>query len=125
MTPVIFVSFLLSLALVDFRYSVLRSEGHRNRGSRLPAWLHRIVYMPSPDQSNNGSSGNKSTQTHNSTGGQEDGYYHSKQKKLAKMEMADAFEIRGAVVAFIFGMSVVMSWGVWTAGHSLWRHVMT
>ncbi|KAK4154041.1 hypothetical protein C8A00DRAFT_14807 [Chaetomidium leptoderma] len=53
MTPLLFTSFLISLALVDLRHSALRAHYHADadatanqpsRRRRLPAWLHRIVY---------------------------------------------------------------------------------
>lgn len=112
MTPVIFVSFLLSLAWIDFRYSVLRSQKNSTE-SRLPAWLHHIIYRPAPDEGTGHGKGGRST------GGSQDGFYHSKQKKLAKMEMADAFEIRGTVVVILFAISMVMSWGLWTVGRGV------
>ncbi|CAK7235746.1 hypothetical protein SBRCBS47491_009400 [Sporothrix bragantina] len=78
MTPIIFVSFLFSLAYVEFRYSMLRSHhhdrpppnyrSHSNSSSsdtknktdggsehpptcshhRMPEWLHSIVYRRQP-----------------------------------------------------------------------------
>ncbi|KAL1902791.1 hypothetical protein Sste5346_000702 [Sporothrix stenoceras] len=78
MTPVIFVSFLVSLAWVEFRYSMLRSHEHGNSPQNpnksnksaqpqngnntatnadaacsqhrmpMPAWLHSLVYRRQP-----------------------------------------------------------------------------
>ena len=76
MTPVIFVSFLVSLAWVEFRYSMLRSHEHGNpppghkRSNKndsndnnnsagnadacnqhripMPGWLHALVYRRQP-----------------------------------------------------------------------------
>lgn len=66
MTPLIFTTFLISLALVDLRHSALRAHYHAdtphptstsntNTGTndrptrrRLPPWLHRIVYRYQP-----------------------------------------------------------------------------
>ncbi|KAF3355506.1 hypothetical protein VdG1_06918 [Verticillium dahliae VDG1] len=93
MTPIIFVSFLVSLAWVDLRYTLMRYRGRRS-DSRLPAWLHHLT-----------------------TGG----YYHTKQKKLAKMEMADAFEIRTHVAALLAVLVTVVAW----TGVSLLRWVWT
>jgi hypothetical protein len=106
MTPIIFVSFLVSLAWVDLRYSIRRSQD-RKSSSRLPGWLHHLLYRKTAPV------------------GPHDGYYHSKQKKLAKMEMADAFEIRGTVVAVLFVLSASASWGVWSAGCWAWGAVMS
>jgi hypothetical protein len=73
MTPVIFVSFLVSLAWVEFRYSMLRSHEHGNSPPKpginkqnnennttnadaacnqhripMPGWLHSLVYRRQP-----------------------------------------------------------------------------
>ncbi|KAM0322897.1 hypothetical protein ACHAQA_009239 [Verticillium albo-atrum] len=114
MTPIIFVSFLVSLAWVDFRYTVLRARGRRS-DSRLPAWLHHLVYRRADED---GAQGGKA-QGGQTTGG----YYRSKQKKLARMEMADAFEIRMHVAAFLAAVAAVVSWvGVAVVGW-VWRQV--
>ncbi|CRK18437.1 hypothetical protein BN1723_017650 [Verticillium longisporum] len=118
MTPIIFVSFLVSLAWVDLRYTLMRSHGRRS-DSRLPAWLHHLVYRPAhehdrtrPARAAGGGGGQSQT-----TGG----YYHTKQKKLAKMEMADAFEIRTHVAAVLAVLVTVVAW----TGVSLLRWVWT
>lgn len=105
MTPIIFVSFLVSLALVDLNYSIRRSQ-FTNGPGRLPGWLHHVLYRPTAS---------------GASGGSQDGYYHSKQKKLAKMEMADAFEIRGTVVAVLLALCASTGWGAWAAGCWAWR----
>ncbi|KAM0282467.1 hypothetical protein ACHAQH_002981 [Verticillium albo-atrum] len=99
MTPIIFVSFLVSLAWVDLRYTILRHGGRRSE-SRLPAWLHHLVYRPAEDGKPQARGGGQTT----------GGYYHSKQKKLAKMEMADAFEIRLHVAAVMAALAAVVGW---------------
>ncbi|KAL2128937.1 hypothetical protein VTI74DRAFT_8461 [Chaetomium olivicolor] len=40
-------------------------------------------------------------------------YYHSKQRKLMKMEAAEAFEIRGSVLAALGVVSLLGMWVVW------------
>jgi len=108
-TPVIFVTFLVSLVLVDLRYSVERSHLHPDDySSRLPHWLHRIIYRYQPYQyvrlDKNG----------NPTGQRAyDGFYHSKQRKLMKMEVDDAFQIRRTVL-FVMGLLIMLAvWGLW------------
>ena len=117
MTPVIFVSFLFSLAWVEFRYSVLRSHSHNNNNSSssshsddcrhtwMPAWLHRLVYRRQAYQyvvvHNNET--DKGESRHN--------YYHSMQRKLLKMETDEAFRVRSTVLAVMAGGAAVALWG--------------
>lgn len=115
MTPIIFVSFIVSLAWVDLRYSIQRSQNRSNPGR---GWLHHLIYR---ETSSSASQGNARAR---SSGGPQDGHYHSKQKKLAKMEMADAFEIRGTVVAVLLMLSASISLGMWVAGSWAWRSFM-
>ncbi|KAL2756241.1 hypothetical protein ACRALDRAFT_1070664 [Sodiomyces alcalophilus JCM 7366] len=87
-TPIIFVSFLVSLAWIDFRYTLQRPSGTaRGLG---------------------GGPGNE-------------GYYHSHQAKLAKMEMADALGIRGYVSLVLLAVAVLLGWGGWEAVRSIWH----
>lgn len=87
MTPITFVTFLFSLLIVDMRYSITRAYGHPDRNSRLPPWLHQLIYRRQPYQQQ----GN---------GDQPPGrwYYHSKQKKLMRMEASEAFEMHTSVM---------------------------
>ncbi|EFX03315.1 hypothetical protein CMQ_3244 [Grosmannia clavigera kw1407] len=103
MTPIIFISFLFSLAWVEFRYTLLRSHTHVGidgrptrrppaRQQRLPPWLHRIVYRQQEYQ----------YEVQEPTGGgataNDNFHYHSMQRKLLKMEAAEAFHIRTTVL---------------------------
>ncbi|KAK0730525.1 hypothetical protein B0H67DRAFT_36421 [Lasiosphaeris hirsuta] len=97
-TPVVFISFVISLALVDFRHSVSRSHYHADPGhSRLPRWLHRLVYRYQRyqyvpvDENGRRLAQPETTDQHS--------YYHSKQRKLMKMAADEAFEIRNIVLA--------------------------
>lgn len=126
MTPIIFVSFLVSLALVDFQYYAMRVRSYEEEdsGSRLPAWLHRLVYRPQPyqyvrvtvDQTSRGGRGavagagaGRSAERNDSRGW----YYHSKQRKLMKMEVDDAFAIRSTVLAVMGVLVLVFGWVLW------------
>lgn len=109
MTPVIFVTFLISLVVVDLRYSVMRSHLHPDDySSRLPHWLHRIIYSYRPYQyvrvdKNGNPTGQRAYH----------GFYHSKQRKLMKMEVDDAFQIRGTVL-LVMGIVIMLAfWGLW------------
>lgn len=131
MTPVIFVSFLASLAWVEFRYSLLCSHSHSEAPSSLPGWLHRVVYQEAPYHyvmrvvDGGGSSSRPSTpRTVSSSSRYEEvgsrWYYHSKQRKLMKMEVDDAFEIRGPVLMALGLSALVLTWAVWRAGWWAW-----
>lgn len=97
MTPLIFVSFLFSLAWVEFRYSLMRShthtgpDGDRSPPHRIPPWLHRILYRP---QTQDG----------------RDTHYHSMQRKLLKMETEEAFRIRTMVLCVMGLLLAGLAW---------------
>lgn len=79
--PVLFVSFLISLVLVDRKHfgSILANSESK------------------------------------------DGYYHSHQRKIAKRNMDDAFQIRRKVIALMFMFSAMALAVVAWAFESLWR----
>lgn len=141
MTPLLFISFLVSLALVDLHHSALRSHYHAegSQPSALPGWLHRIVYRyrpyryaavderghPRSSGGEEGSPGGSVSSFSSSPGGTTaspgsvldsaagEDYYHSKQRKLMRMEAAEAFEIRGGVVVGLGLVSLAMLWAAW------------
>ena len=100
MTPVICITFLLSLAVVDWRNTAKRSQYHADDPplSWMPRWLRGIFYhetQPAGEQ-------DQSERDQATTSSQL--YYHSKQRKLMRMEAAEAFEMRGWVVV-VLGLS--------------------
>lgn len=132
MTPVIFVSFLASLAWVEFRYSLMRSHSHSETPSSLPRWLHHIVYQEAPYryvrvEDAVGSRPTTPRTTSNGTtsaGAGESGsgwYYHSNQRKLMKMEVDDAFQIRGTVLMALGLLVLVFTWALWRTGWWVWK----
>lgn len=111
MTPVIFVTFLISLVVVDLRYSVMRSRFHPDEyrySSRLPHWLHRIIYRYQPYQYVRLDKSGNPTGRHSYQG-----FYHSKQRKLMKMEVDDAFQIRRTVLLVVGLLVMLAVWGSW------------
>lgn len=109
MTPFIFISFLISLVMVDYRYSVQRSRYHALNPSRLPTWLHRILYRYQPYEY-------VVVDEHGRPVGDGQRFLHSKQRKLMRMEVAEAFEVRRTVLvvlAVLGAMGVVAVWGLW------------
>ncbi|ATY63220.1 hypothetical protein CCM_06677 [Cordyceps militaris CM01] len=106
MTPINFVSFLVSLVLVDIHYTRRRLHTHAESPSRLPSWLHDLLYRRHPYEDLRG----QSSEIH------EPWYYHSKQKKLMRMEAEDAFRLRGTVLV---GLAVALAAGTAAALYSL------
>lgn len=121
MTPVIFVSFLFSLVWVDFRYSLMRSHNHSSDTSRMPRWVHAILYREAPyqyvrvDHNNPALADKDGTKWH----------YHTKQRKLMKMEAEDAFRIRGSVLVVLGLVALAVSYVTWRTIWWLWAVVAT
>ncbi|ROW11562.1 hypothetical protein VMCG_01470 [Cytospora schulzeri] len=118
MTPVIFVSFLTSLAWVEFRYSLRRSHSHSEEPSALPRWLHRIVYREAPYKYVKMSPTKAKAPAASDEGTR--WYYHRKQRKLMKMEVDDAFQIRRTVLVVLGLLGVVASWALWWVVWWIW-----
>ncbi|KAI1466720.1 uncharacterized protein F4812DRAFT_432553 [Daldinia caldariorum] len=119
MTPVHFISFLLSLYLVDCRYHAKRIQEHSARYSRLPtwllpSWLDRLLFSPHPYGWVDRKKQDGAAAAGSGAPGGERWYYHTKQKKLMKMETADAFEMQRSV---LLGLGVVALFAVWV----FWR----
>jgi hypothetical protein len=91
MTPINFITFLMSLLLVEVHYTIRRyRNSHDAANSRLPAWLHNMLYRPQPYQY-----ARMGSQEPLQTGAW---FYHTKQKKLMKMEAEEAFAMRSTVL---------------------------
>lgn len=92
MTAINFVSFLVALIFIDMRNSMSRSHCH-SKGSTcpLPAWLHAVLFhrqpCPAPRYT-------------------DEQFYHSKQKKLFKMEAEEAFRVRKATIVAMGAVAV-------------------
>jgi hypothetical protein len=119
MTPIMFISFLFSLALVDFHSYTVRVHDHENQKRRLPAWLHQLLFRPQPYQYVR--SEGSSVKTQEGPYAEEKWYYHSKQRGIMKMEVTDAFRIRGTVLAILVAIVAVLLWLVWRGLQMLLR----
>ncbi|KAI6093678.1 hypothetical protein F4821DRAFT_252680 [Hypoxylon rubiginosum] len=113
MTPINFISFILSLYLVDSHYHVKRMQEHSERYGRipswlLPSWLDRLLFRPQPY----GWVGQKSTNGPNSAK-PERWYFHTKQRKLMRLEAADAFEMRRPVILTMSVVAICAIWAFW------------
>ncbi|KAL2072616.1 hypothetical protein VTL71DRAFT_11959 [Oculimacula yallundae] len=159
-TPITFLSFLLSLALVDTHNHHLRTRTHFHSPSRsqpttffgrLHTFLHGLVYkevdagpyayVRSPNldvkEGENGrersrsGSGNlelspNASPRRRSGEIDEPWHWHTKQKKMMRAELEDAFKLRKWVVLFLgavvfSGMIMVLLLGSWIA--SAWKGV--
>ncbi|KAL7629464.1 hypothetical protein AAE478_000984 [Parahypoxylon ruwenzoriense] len=133
MTPINFVTFLLSLYLVDCHYHDKRMREHADRYSRLPtwllpSWLRRLLFRPHPyrwvDRSGKSPpEGVGPGPGRGAEGGGREGerwYYHTKQKKLIKMEAADAFELRRTVLLALCGLALCAAWALWRLVLGAW-----
>lgn len=114
MTPINFTSFLFSLLLVDMRYSLERSHNHAEAPTMLPAWLHDIFYRPQPYQ--------YKRIRDQGVGGR--WFYHSKQKKLIKMEADEAFRMRYTVLLVIAVFFIAACGAAWYLMSRLYRHYL-
>ncbi|POR35390.1 Uncharacterized protein TPAR_04398 [Tolypocladium paradoxum] len=119
-TPLAFISFLLSLVLVDLHYSLVRLRSHAQAPSRLPPWLHALLFRPRPYESlrhkHRGPSSSRQLQ-----GGTE-WHYHSNQRRLMEMEAAEAFEIRSRVLVVLALAAAGGTGATWYAASRLYHH---
>ncbi|RYP70147.1 hypothetical protein DL771_005659 [Monosporascus sp. 5C6A] len=118
MTPINLIAFLVSLYLVDVHYQNERARRHaagqqQGEQQKWRAWLHRLLFQPQPyewvDQR-----GPAPPNKH-----EERYYYHTKQKKLMKMEAADAFGLRRPVLVGLCSLAVLVAWAAWRLGLGL------
>jgi hypothetical protein len=136
MTPITLVSFVFSLAFVEMRYELLRSHTHAEASnSRLPGWLHHLLYRSSPyayvrvrpgDAAHGASATPVAADAVHATRAarpDEDAhwYYHNHQKKLMRMEAEEAFRIRHTVVVVLALVAALASWGGWLFVGVAWR----
>ncbi|KAK7416121.1 hypothetical protein QQX98_005449 [Neonectria punicea] len=122
MTPVNLVVFLVSLAIVDLRYTVARANNsYYDVGVPrwLPGWLtERLRRLVSLFRAQSYRHLGASAQDLSG-----DWHYHSKQKKLMKMEAAEAFQLHGTVLAVLgviaAGLTVMVYYVSSRAYHTL------
>ncbi|KAK7923366.1 hypothetical protein PG985_007437 [Apiospora marii] len=100
MTPVNLISFVLGLWLVDLRYRLRRARAHPHPPSSTAwsSWLWR------PRRGGGGGEG------------EEPFYYHSKQKKLMRMEASEAFRLRNRVIV---GLALAALFVLWATSWSI------
>ncbi|KAF1945460.1 hypothetical protein EJ02DRAFT_44728 [Clathrospora elynae] len=127
-TPVLFVSFILSLFLVNYRNRARRAEAHSSQYTILKylapsAWLDPEPYQ-NPHDSTWGHRGSaRHVEPHDAIGPRDDGqsksgkkkswHLNKKIRKIAKMEVGDAFEMRGQIIVAMVAMLLVSSVVLW------------
>ncbi|KAK0383111.1 hypothetical protein NLU13_9024 [Sarocladium strictum] len=89
MTAINFVAFLFSLVAVDIHYTLRRSAMGVPVPWLMPRWLHQLLRPQEPYEN----------------------YYHTKQKKLLRMEAEEAFQLRNRTLVFL-GVSVMGGMGL-------------
>ncbi|KAI0548294.1 hypothetical protein F4679DRAFT_325514 [Xylaria curta] len=129
-TPINFVTFIVSLYLIDNQYRAQRYFQHE---ADETLWLHRLFsrQRSSPYDRVDNYQGQPSSPSANATHrngtsnkhaddvprpAKEAGdawYYHTKQKKLFKLEAADAFALRNLVLLALCFLIVSVGWVLW------------
>jgi hypothetical protein len=116
MTPVHFTTFVVSLIIIDWWYTLLRSYTHSQSpmARRLPAWLHGLIYQEQPyAYGRDGRDGDRAW------------YYHSKQKSLMRMEAEEAFRFRKTVLVGMAVGAVLTVASIWTLSRHAIRYGMS
>ncbi|RDW64712.1 hypothetical protein BP6252_10363 [Coleophoma cylindrospora] len=107
--PLAFISFLISLSLIDSRNTSRRTSA----SSRTPnSLLSRLLFKPLP-RTTPGSPRSPSPRKEKPSDRDWESHYHTLQKKLMKMEVADAFEIRKWVLAGMLTVAAMLGIGAW------------
>jgi len=117
--PLTFLSFILSLALIDNQNQATRAASHQERRptqGRLSLFWRLLygdeqgpyAYVRSPSE------GAEGRDPAVKGGGEKEGwYFHTKQKKLMKMEASDAFRIHKRVALGMILVSALIAWLNW------------
>jgi hypothetical protein len=124
MTPLIVVSFVLSLVVVDHRNRARRVSAANNNDSSWTAslrnWLDPEPYQD-PSDSTWGHSANPVDDKHGKDSDvpqpeRKRWFTRKKHRKMAKLQLTDALEMRGSVMIFVLGFFVAgvlaVAWAV-------------
>jgi hypothetical protein len=122
--PLTFVSFLLSLALIDTRNTTLREHYHAaptpppsTIGGHIRQWVHTLCYKRSPYASYEppGTGEKLADGTVQTPGGavRQGWFWHTKQRKMMRLEVTEAFELRRSMLVLMGFVAVVASYVVY------------
>lgn len=89
----------------------------------MPRWLHTLLYREAPYQYVRVDPSQPDAPTTGDEGAR--WHYHTKQRKLMKMEAEDAFRIRGSVLVVLGLFAVAATWLVWRVSWWLWTIITT
>ncbi|KAI0104823.1 hypothetical protein GGR51DRAFT_521373 [Nemania sp. FL0031] len=125
MTPINFVTFIVSLYLIDTHHRAQRYRQHERNanGNKGRPWLHWLLYSQrSPYEMVNSSQTQvlqQSTTTtirHETRVGDGDSgswFYQTKQRKLLKVEATEAFALRNSVLFVLCVLAASVTWVFW------------
>lgn len=117
MTPINITVFILSLFLVDLRYTQGRirryGDGDGDNGDRSSRWMPRWFSQPYQHI------GHTDHDAHGRW------HYHSKQKKLMKMEADEAFQMRSTVLVLLAVMAALGTSAAWYLTSRLYHGVIS
>ncbi|KAF4462909.1 hypothetical protein FALBO_10270 [Fusarium albosuccineum] len=113
MTPINITVFLFSLLLVDLRYSLGRINLYSDNGGRSSRWIPRWFAQPYQHIGHT---------DHDAYGGW---HYHSKQKKLMKMEAEEAFQMRSTVLVLLAVVGALGTTAAWYLTSRLYHGVVS
>jgi hypothetical protein len=123
MTPLVFISFIFSLLLVNHRYRTWRLSEHPPANSTfwsrisLRSWLDPEPYQDPSDTTWQHSSDSRGHVPHPQ---REKWFTHKKHRKVAKLEISEAFDMSGRVMVSVGCVLVVGVLGVgWAANQAL------
>lgn len=116
MTPINFVSFLLSLVVVDLEYSYMRVRNHTEASGRLPTLLHHIIFRSQPYATDIRV---RSQGPHHYE--EEVWHYHTKQGRIMKLEAEEAFRGRNRIIIFLAVFLAIITWVLWHLAKVLYR----
>ncbi|OCK80428.1 hypothetical protein K432DRAFT_425768 [Lepidopterella palustris CBS 459.81] len=135
-SPLLFISFLISLFLINRRDRLARvnSRPHPSRSSTLISYLSLTAWVdPEPYQDPPGltwqiDQGNSTPDALRPSAGQEGQVQHGwflrkKHRAMAKLQLEDAFEMRGRVLAAMVGLALLQVGGVIWGVLRLWNRL--
>ncbi|KAI1312528.1 hypothetical protein F5Y03DRAFT_240004 [Xylaria venustula] len=128
-TPINFIAFIVSLYLIDNRNRAQRQRQPENDNSGR-TWLHKLLYRQraSPydwvDSYRVGAKGDDVVPAAPIQATSNPWFYHTKQKKLLKVEAADAFALRSSVLFAMGVLTVSAAWLLWRAAMWLVARVL-
>lgn len=140
LTPILFVSFVVSLFWVNRRNRARRSQAHTTHSSLLSSlapstWLDPEPYQDPTDSTwgqrgdapghpesydalsqPKGAGGQSQENNNNNTKKKKKKSWHLNKKirKVAKLEVSDAFEMRGRVMAMVLFLMLLVAVAIWT-----------